>query len=450
MLAGQWAVLLGYALLPMVLYALVRLMERKDTRSGIVLAGALVLMGSVSIHFLYLSTILSIAWISAHMVRECVRGSWESFYSIVRTTVLTACIVGTISMYWIIPALMRETPLESRFDTTHLSSFSASENHLVPTILNVLVLGGFWAEGMSWRYSFVWPQDTVSFWIATLTLLTLVLYGMKHLLQKKETRFVGTLILGIGITSYILALGVWGGVFSNFNAWVYMHIPGWNGLRDSHKVAGVLALVYTLCAGVAVSCLKEHVRIMYWRILLPALFLVPVCIGTYIFWGFHGQLTPVWYPNTWYEARNTLAQSPQEHKVLTLPWRGYYSVQFANQRIVSNLTPSFFGTERTLSGKSVEVGDVYDQEVNNEYRTLDTFLRSAPAHSEEETQAIFEQYGIQYLLVSNNTASEHTWLLPISPDNAYMPNDKELLEALLRTPHTRLIDGEITLYEFKY
>ncbi len=450
MLAGQWTVLFGYALLPLVLSALARVIERRDTASAYKLAGALLAVGTVSIHFLYLSVVLSIAWIGTYIIRDILKKTSHAGLLLAHSLCVTLCLFGVVSLYWVIPALTRTTPIEARFDLSHFDGFAASENHLIPTLLNLAVLGGFWGEGMAWRYYFTWPQDTILFWCSAFALLMLVTYGGYLLLNNTRTRMFGLLVLCTGFGSYVLALGVWGGVWSAFNSWWYTHMPGWSGLRDSHKIAGVLMLMYALCAGVAIDHISKHL-VRARAVIIPLCFIIPVFFGIYEWNGFHKQLTPVWYPESWYQARSLFSGDPAGQMVLTLPWRGYYSLTFTNQRIIANLTPSFFGVERVRTGRSVEVGSVYDQEVDSEYRSLDTLIRNAVKTPAHELQTLYARHQIRYLLVVRNPSADDPWLAPPYTDKTETPNDATLLQALLQVPHKKILEREdLVVYELMY
>lgn len=450
MLAGQWGVLLGYALLPVLLFALVRTSYKPDTRSSLTLATTLLFIGATSIHYFYIGVLFSLLWLGVHACGSLLRAPAHT-QALIRNTFCTAGIVAIVSMYWILPAFLRETPIEARFDRAHFEAFAASQNHLVPTPLNILVLGGFWAEDMLWRYDFVWPQDTVVFWISALAMLALVCVGAYRQMRNTETRFASILLVACTGAVYLLAFGACGNYASTYTLWLYEHMPGWSGLRDSHKLTGLLTLFYAIFAGVTISALYTYLRtraqVLYISV-LGALFAVPICFGLYEWGGFYGQLAPVWYPASWYEARAFLSRLPPEERVLTLPWRGYFSLPFVNQRIVSNPFPSFFGA-RIHAGRSIEVGEVYDQEVDDTYRDLDTFVRTAHQQSETVIRDNYARHGIRYLLVINNvSAPQDNWLLPASTDTEAAPSDIELLNALLSVPHTMRLTSDITLYEF--
>jgi hypothetical protein len=448
LLAGQWIVLLGYALLPLVLYAVVRLCRERDRRSALILAGSLLLMGAISIHYFYIATLLCAVWLGGEGVRLLLRRQWEAARSLAWRSALVAGMVLVVSSYWLIPGLLRETPIEARFDTTHFEAFATSANLLVSAPLNLLALGGFWGEGMDWRYHFVWPQDTAFFWLGMIGLWCLVGLGWWQLAKRQDTRFVALLLAGIGIGSYVLGLGVAHSPFLDLNLWLYEHFPGWRGLRDSHKLAGVLALVYALLAGAAAAYVRQR-RWYQPALILPLMAGIPLATGLFLWGGAHGQLSPTWYPASWHQVEATLDAAPPGEKMLVLPWRGYFSLPFADQRVVANPTSRFFGPERVYSGRSVEVGDIYDQEVDPSYRALDQVVTAPQTLGTPALTTFLADRDIRFLLVIKNDhmPADEAWLTPRRQGTS--SSDVTVLNALLRPPHQTLIDTEeLTLYRY--
>lgn len=407
MLSGQWMHLMGYALLPFLLFALVRLTRRPDWHGALLLFSALALIGFFSLHFLYLSLILSAVW----MLVWCVR-------ALARRRFLTAARIGwfggaallaliLLSLYWLVPALAREAPLETRFDATHFDAYAASENGELGVYANLAVLGGFWAEGNAWRYYFSWPQESPLFWYAAGVLAPFILLGALLMLVRPATRPYALMLIAVAGASYALALGAADTPLRMLNLWLYEHLPGYSGLRDSHKIAGFLALCYALFAGVGVHALLANLaRTSANRAVMVGflILLLPMSLGLYHWGGFGRQLTPTWYPPAWHAAKAALIEVPEEEKVLVLPWHGYLSLDFADQLIVANPAPRFFGRDRVVASRSTDLGALLDQEADPRYRALDRAIRSAEVLSVERLREHLKEHQIAYALVITNAA----------------------------------------------
>lgn len=418
-LSGQWFHLIGYALLPLLIHSLIIFTSKKEIpkeRSATYrLALSLVLISLFSIHFLYLACIITGLWITVYVVRDSMRYKWEDVRHTLTTTLLTGVIFLISCSYWIVPAMMRSTPIEARFDTTYYDAFAAAPHNQIPVMLNVLGLGGFWGEDTAWSLYFIWPQDILLFWIALGIVLILVTIGAVTLLRRRETRLHGALFISLGILAYIATLGTSDTPFRTINLFLYDNVPLWNGLRDSHKVAGVLALIYAILGGAGLDTVisrqaRWHKGSMgIFGLFVRVFWLIPaVILGIYMWNGFHGQLPPTDYPKDWYKAKQMIDTLPSGEKVLVLPWHGYLSLPFIHNHIVANPTPLFFGKDRIISGRSIELGPVYDQEVDGEYRKLDELMSNIDSMTENDIVSELHKRHITTILVINNPSIEHS------------------------------------------
>ncbi len=406
MLAGQWTVLLGYALLPLLVYALVQLTKKPGPRSMVLFAGALWLISLGTIHFVYLSLLFSLFFVNTYAGLQVGRKTYDAAGRMVKWTGLGVVAFLLVSMYWMVPALIRHAPLEGEFDERHFSAFAAAQNESTSVMLNVAALGGFWGEQQAWRYYFVWPQDTWLFWITAFILALIAMYGMYRGIHDPDTHFLTVFLFCIGILTYITALGTADTPFRSFNLLLYQHFPGWSGLRDSHKIAAFLSLAYVLLAGMGFASIfayfeKRRARpfVIAFALLLPMLF------GMYQWNGFHGQLTPVWYPESWHQAKMVLDQALPEEKVLVLPWHQYSSLPFAHQLLVANPAPDFFGRDRMIVARNVEIGGIYHQENDDAYRAIDTLVEHASQYPQQALLEALQKQNIHYILYIENLAA---------------------------------------------
>jgi hypothetical protein len=234
-----------------------------------------------------------------------------------------------------------------------------------------------------------------------------MLVGAYHAYRVREHRLLFFLLLGTAVSAYLFALGAAGTPFRSINIWIYEHIPFASGLRDSHKAAGLLGLIYALFAAVGFGVAVKHIRerfASYTPLGIAALFLLPIIFGMYMWGGFRGQLRPVWFPEEWYKAKAILDAAPPETKALILPWHGYFSLDFANQLIVANAAPLFFGHDRVVASKSAEIGTIYDQETGATYRRIDETIRSYSSSTAEILYETLSAQGIRYIFIVRNSA----------------------------------------------
>ncbi len=439
-LAGQWLFLIGYALLPLVLHSLEELLRLPSKKSALRLGISLSLLSIFSVHILYLMLFVIGIRLLAHLIRTG-KGSVRAWLY----AGLALLGVVLVCTYWLVPGLLRHTPLEGRFTETHYETFAAAANGIVPLPLNVLMLGGFWGEGTIWKYYFLWPQELSLFWIVAVLVGLICASGALYGLKKPALREYTVFLISIGVFAYITALGAAETPFQSLNLWFYHHVPFWSGLRDSQKISSLLAMVYCALAGLGVEALinkltkKNYLADM----LVPLIFIVPILCGIYEWGGFHKQLTPSFYPEEWQEAKAILAQAPRDEKVLVLPWHGYFSLDFANELIVANPAVLFFGRDKVLASKSVEAGAVYDQEINIPYQAIDHLFATTIPPDPQYLRKILRDNHIVYVLFIKNalasTSNEWSDALMMSTSS------KKLIETYFGK--NILISGEILLLQ---
>jgi len=372
-LAGQWLVLWGYAFLPPLLYWLFLFQEKKDRKSALHLFGWLFLIGVFSNHFFFMSAFLLAVWFSVFSIKNLIKKKYFIAWKMWKNILLGGAMFLVLSSYWLVPALLRKAPLEQRFGAAHWEYFSAGGYKKVSPILNLVSLNGFWGERNVWAKSFLFPQDYETFWIAFLLLAGLIIIGVFGGLLKKEKRLKTIIFLIIGFCALVFSAGIGDTIFRSLNFWFFENVPLWSGFRDSQKFSGFLALIYAVFAGLGFSALLdffERRKFIFRDLIIPLLFLVPFFFGSLMWGGFHQQLSPVWYPQSWFDSKKIIEADTSMKKILILPWHGYMSFKFNDNLVIGNPARRFFG-EKAIVSRSVEIGNVYDQENEAEYREID-------------------------------------------------------------------------------
>jgi hypothetical protein len=328
-MSGQYAVLLGYALLPIFLRVLMQFFAVPTLKRGLIVGIWMTLIGILSIHTLALAGVLIVGSLAV--------GIWKFRKNI--TIIFNAFIYSLAGLslflvasgYWLLPLLLgssNQSLAVAGFSSGDQAAFATIGNGITGKLGNILQLQGFWAEGQG---LYILPQDSIRVWPVVVVIIWVIIgFGIKK--TWREYRATSVLLLTVGLTSIILALtGVGGaGLLS--------------GLREPHKLLGLLALTYAFFAGFGTAAIltwgKKHGQIVLTAISILVLIL-PVLYTPTMFWGFSGQLSPRQYPDDWQMINSRLNQDADNFKVLSLPWHLYMHYQFSG-RIIANPSEHFF------------------------------------------------------------------------------------------------------------
>lgn len=398
-LAGQWTVLMAYAFLPLLIYYLFIFKEKNDIKSCLKLFGSLFLISIFSIHFLTMSVMILAIWFIYYFVKYLVLNNKEKARAMLKNVIICCVLFLIVSSYWLIPAINRSKPIEQRFDVSHWQAFSAGGYKNISPILNVISLNGFWGERNPWAQYFLWPQDYSIFWISFSLIMIFVLIGIIAGFKDKEKRNKTIFLFLLGLLAFVFSTGVGDTIFKNINVWLFENVFFWSGFRDSQKFSGLLALCYAVFAGLGLaktidSIEKKKSAII--DIFLSLIFLIPIFFGFLIWGGFHKQIQPVWYPESWFEARQIIESDKSDGKVLFLPWHGYFSLKFNNSVISSNPAVRFFG-DKIVASKNVELDKIYNQEENEEYLEFDNIVRDDSILIDEKVR-LLQISNIRYII----------------------------------------------------
>lgn len=393
-LTGQWLVLLGYACLPMILGLYVRIIQAPTRRNAIFLGLGLAAMGICSVHYLYLSLVLILISTTVLWFTDRREQAVEIGLAIAGALALSA--------WWIVPALLRSAPTEALFSDADFRAFTSSGIGEIPVWLNLLMLGGFWAEGQGWSLYFAWPQLHWWFWVSASCIGALILLGVYIFSHTREWRVWLYAAIAVAVFAYICALGVSLPYVQDINYFLYHHVPLWPGLRDSQKFIALVAVLYALFFGIAIEgLLRSFDSVRLRRSCIVLVLVVVVFTGRYQWWGWGMQLEPVQYPDSWYQTRAELLRHPGA-RVLVLPWHGYLSLDFNNQLLVANPTSGFFAPVRIVAGQSIDVGSLHDETSDPYYRALDTVLSAPQTPTGVALRDALDTAGITHVLMITN------------------------------------------------
>jgi hypothetical protein len=374
LLLGQWALLLGYAALPLVAACAARGdRHRLDRRLWPALIPAAV--GGFA------------AWAVSGLVVLCATGPRS-----VRALLTSVVLLVAVALPWLVPSLLRGAPA----DPAGVGAFAARADTPFGTLGSLFLLGGGWnAETVPPAYG---DLATSLLWLC-LVLVAVVAFARGRDLPMSRGLAVsapaGLLVAALGAVAPGAlrgAIGLW---------------PGFAVLRDGQQYVAPLAVVVAVGAGLAVDGLGRRVR----GTVAPALAVLPVLpvvLLPGLAWGAAGRLAAVAYPPDWARARAVVAAEPGE--VLVLPWEAYRSYPWNGGRRALDPLPRYLPAPVVLddairvgvpdrrggagTGGAGGEGDIVLAAEDPRVRELDPLIRSGGPLT-----AALAAHGVRYVAV---------------------------------------------------
>lgn len=399
-LAGQWAVLFGYALLVPVVAYLVSFCRDWNNKNTLKLLASIVILGAVSTHILIIALMLiSVSIIASFIYKKC-------NISFLKKALILGLGVLIVSSYWLIPAILSKGTAITTFGADHWEVFKTATSSQLGTIGNVLSLHGFWGEHEEWIKRFVLPSEGGWFFITTLFLfISIIITGIYAGLKERKSRVIVSFILVWLFLATVFSSGIGEGIFKNFNMWMFEHISFWKGFRDSEKWSALLALGYALLAGLGARyIISQFQNIKYQKVVLYLMLAIPIIYTPMMLFGLAGQIKTTQYPDSWNEVNNILKED-KNCKALFLPWHQYYSLKFNNDILSANTASVYFDCE-IVQGKNMELGSISSQGGDGEeYDIMENTIIDNNADV-ENTIKFLKERGIRYIIYTDDIAYE--------------------------------------------
>ncbi|MBI4216758.1 MAG: DUF3367 domain-containing protein [Chloroflexi bacterium] len=363
-MAGQWLLLLAYAVLPLAVKAFIDFLENPGGKNGLRLALLITLVSTFNPHLLIILFVvilmLQISWLISERgqlrLRGFIKGIGIAGFSFI-----------LLNIYWIIPVFTEAKVLARLGTISDLPVFTAKS---LPGVFNVLfsvaTMHGFWRPGYNYISSFL------PFWqLIFVAILFVAIYGFVNYCDHAKTGWVIRGLAGVAIIAILLGTGISTPFFSDLYSFLFENVVLFRGFRDSHKFVALLALAYMYLGGVGVDEIKSRLSVFAsahprrtTQVLakLPTvLLLLPVLFGLNMWGGFNGELSLVNYPNEWYEVKHYLDEKKGDFKVLFLPWHEYMDFAWSGRRI-ANPAAGFFARPM-IQGENIQVGGIETQSI---------------------------------------------------------------------------------------
>jgi len=400
LLAGHWGHLMAYAFLPLFFHFLLKFANAPNFRSSLKLFGSIFLISLFSPHFFAMTFVILILFGSFSLIKNLQNKNFSSVKSILKFGFAGGIVFLIASAYWLFPWFSGGQKIINQFSADQWSAFGAGGYKTTGPILNVLSLNGFWAQSQPWGNSFAWPADYSIFWISFGLIAVLSLLGLIHGIYQKKKREEIIFFALIGFFAFVFSTGAGETVFKNINLFLFDNVFFWRGFRDSQKFCGLMALAYSVLSGYGLNFILRKIKEKKKELLNSAnlfFLFIPIFFGYLCWGGFHGQLRPVWYPESWTQAKQILDSDKSDYQILVLPWHGYFSLKFNRNLISANPGRRFFRAD-ALVGQSMEISNVSEKYNDPNYIALDKIVREEENRTPDQTIDFFKEKNIKYII----------------------------------------------------
>lgn len=395
-MAGQWMVLLGYALLPFFIQAFIRLLALPSRKEAIKTALLAFIITTVSLHHTGIMCIAALLIIIVAVILRYWRDA-AHVKKFIGWTIVSLLVAMILSSFWIIPTLLGHNTTAqavTHFDQSHFNAFETTGGNIIGAIGQVIRLQGFWVEA---RGLFSLPQSMVPAWgLIFVVLWTVMIIGAIKAWRKNRMLVgiaVGSIIVGI-----ILAATPVIEVLSRF-------IPFIAGYREPQKFVNLIVVGYSILGVFGMSFIIEWAARRFaelgGQVAVALCLFLPLAITPTMLWGFSGQLTPRSYPAGWSEMNQELKNIAPHDKTLFLPWHQYATFDFAG-RIIANPAEKYFETPIVISDdpefKNVPptVPDEEKYQITQALRSIDTLAATLRSHNIKYVMLSTEKDKIDY------------------------------------------------------
>lgn len=388
-MAGQWLFLLGYAMLPFFVRALLRFFAAPTAKTALRLVAWSFAIITVSIH--HLAILLVIALLVPLL--GAAFGYWRKgrVKPYVGWSVIVIAIHAALFSYWLVPALFGSGAIGSAVtsrSSADFSAFATGDGSVIGAIGDVVRLQGFWVES---RQLFTLPQDIVPVWgLLFLAVWVLVVVGASK--AWRASRLLVALGLGCIVLGVILAA-------TPLLAWISHVLPAAAGYREPDKFANLIALGYAMLGTLGIAFTAKWATEKFndagGQAVIIVCLLLPLAITPNMLWGFGGQLSSRQYPAGWYAIDKELHRLPGDKRVLFLPWHQYMAFGFS-ERIIATPAEKFFSVP-VVASDDPEFGGITPTVPDSEKKDIGAALK----HPDTLT-AVLTQHHINYILLAKD------------------------------------------------
>lgn len=396
LMTGQYAVLLGYALLPWFTASVLTFVHKPTWKAMAATTVWLTLVSIVNIHSIVPACMVAggaLVWRLWQYYRT--KKQVSAYGRLLGLGALGLLFWIAASSYWLVPLLSGQSATAQTigsFTSGDRQTFATVGHNAIQQLGNTLGLQGFWAE----QYNLFTPlQEYTPGWIWILLLMVVLAASGWAVMWRRGQKGAAVLFAAVAVTGAVFGAGIGSG-------WLAGHVPLFAGYREPQKFVALVALGYGVGIAYAVAGLTNALR---GQVRLPLtiplvwilVFALPPLTTSAIFWGARNQLRAVHYPAGWYAANDELNHDHSDFKTLFLPWHLYVYTDFA-KRTVANPATTFFDKPVIVSDDP-ELGEAALARSDETKRTIANTLKTAPKSDVQLGQTLAKLH-VKYILVA--------------------------------------------------
>ena len=393
--AGQWLVLLGYALLPWAVRSIYLFVQNPRWKTAWPVAAWTAAIGLTSIH-----TIGIVAVVAVALLIYSGKVNWKPKLKYVG---VIAGMWIAINAVWLVPFVTGQSSVSrniSSFSQSEMQAFATKPTVVDSVPISAALLTGFWADDQN-RY--ILPSSLPIWYVGAAIVMALVIIGIVLVFRRKDR--LGITFFVLAIIAWLLGMGIAWTPSAVLTQAITAVFPYFNGYREPQKWLMLLALCYVYFAAIAADRIYQYItetRQKDWvkYSFLSLLVLTPFLFAPTLAWGALGQLKSVDYPQGWYQTKsylNSKADVSDRTNVLVFPWHIYLPVEFTG-RVVANPSGYFFD-QTMITSDNFELKGVPAQNPTPATSYISNQVLPNTPTITAVGQKLKAEYGIEYIML---------------------------------------------------
>lgn len=371
---GAWALLLGYAALPWLVRAALRVRRGEGWPGFLLASAACALTASGGITGLVIGAAV-LLW-----PRPETEGGRER-ERLPRLVLLGAVVLNAP---WVVAGLARTALATS--DPAAVPAFAARDEGYGGTLPTLLTLGGVWNAD-------VVPGSRGQLVPVVLGFLVLIAAIAGIVIWWRRDRLVPALVVAAALA---VVLGMAGVVAPDALEWAVREVPGAGLFRDGQRYLGPLVLLESVGFGVALAAVLRVAPMK--RLVGATAALIPIAALPSLAGG--DGLKVAEYPADWAQARQVLAADNQPGEFIPWPFESYRAPTWNGRRPVLDPMPRYFSKPSIVPDELIVDGHRLAGE-DPRATAVATALREAVRTGADPT-AVLQQQGVRWLIVDRD------------------------------------------------